>query len=57
MRNMLTAVVAVVVLLGGGALAFIYSGAYDVAATAKDPAVVRWALHTAMERSEHSDTG
>jgi hypothetical protein len=57
MRNMLTAVVAVVVLLGGGVLAFIYSGAYDVAATAKDPAVVRWVMHTAVERSEHSDTG
>ncbi|HKJ07692.1 MAG TPA: cytochrome c [Gammaproteobacteria bacterium] len=51
MKTMLMSLAAIVVLLGGGVLALIYSGTYDVAATSKDPAVVRWALHTAMERS------
>lgn len=41
--------------LGGlaivAALAFIYSGAYNVAASERDPAWIRWILHTTMERS------
>lgn len=37
--------------LGLGGLALIYSGAYDVAATAPHLGVVRWALNTTQERS------
>lgn len=42
-------ILIVFVLLGG--LVFIYSGVYNIAATSKDPALLRWALHTTMERS------
>jgi mono/diheme cytochrome c family protein len=46
-------VVALVLILLGGA-AFIYFGAYDVAATASDASVTRWALNTAMIQSVKS---
>jgi mono/diheme cytochrome c family protein len=51
MKRIIGTVVVMLVLLVAGALAFIYSGVYDVAATSKDSALVRWALHTTMERS------
>ncbi|HKK07053.1 MAG TPA: cytochrome c [Gammaproteobacteria bacterium] len=44
-------VIAVVVVAG---LAFIYSGLYDVAATAPDSALAQWALKTTRERSVES---
>lgn len=34
-----------------GAIAFMYSGLYNVAATAPHDPVMRWALHTTMHRS------
>lgn len=40
--------VVVVVVVG---IAFIYSGLYNVAATAPDSAIARWVLHTTRERS------
>lgn len=43
------AVIAALVVLGGGV--FIYSGAYDVAASQADNAVVTWVLKTVREQS------
>jgi mono/diheme cytochrome c family protein len=40
-------------LLAGALLAFIYSGLYDVAASAPDAGVVGWALGTIQSRSVH----
>ena len=47
----LTSALATLVLLAVVGLAFVYSGIYDVAATADHVAPVRWLLHTTMERS------
>lgn len=49
-------VIALVLILLGGA-AFIYSGAYDVAATAPDASATQWALNTAMIQSVKSRAG
>ncbi|MEA3274095.1 MAG: cytochrome c [Pseudomonadota bacterium] len=48
--------IAVIVLLlaAGGALAFAYSGVFDVAATTRDAAVLRWILETTREHSVRS---
>ena len=39
------------VVVAGGALAFIYAGIYDIAATKPHFAVTQWVLRTVMERS------
>lgn len=39
------------VVIAAGALAFIYSGVYDIAATRPHFAVTQWVLRTVMERS------
>lgn len=44
-------VAAVLILLGIGALTFIYSGVYNIAATDAHAGLVRWALNTTKERS------
>lgn len=43
--------VALLLILVLGALAFIYSGAYNVAATEEHTALVRWVLETTQDRS------
>ena len=52
MKTILTLVAFLVVLIVA-ALAFIYSGAYDVAATSPDTGLIHWALETTQERSVH----
>ena len=47
----LSSLVLVVVLLAAACLAFVYSGAYDVAATQPHSRAERWLLRTLMERS------
>jgi mono/diheme cytochrome c family protein len=44
-------VAALGVLCAAGAAAFIYSGVYDVSASAKDGPLITWLLHTTYERS------
>jgi mono/diheme cytochrome c family protein len=51
MRRIFTTAVILLVLLLGGGLLFIYSGIYNVAATSRDPAIVRWILSTTMDHS------
>jgi mono/diheme cytochrome c family protein len=51
MRAFLASLVLVIILIVIGALAFIYSGVYDVAASAPEGPVTRWILATARERS------
>ena len=55
--KILAAVVGGIVLMAGLVLLVIYSGLYNVAATSEEPGVMRWALHTTMERSveQHAD--
>ena len=45
------AVLAIAVLLVAGGLGFVYSGAYDVAATGDHTGLVTWALETTKDRS------
>lgn len=52
MKTVLTLVAFLAVLIVA-ALAFIYSGAYDVAATSSDTGLIHWALETTQERSVH----
>lgn len=51
------ALISFVILLVGGALLYMYSGAYNVAATDEHAGLVRWALSTTQERSvrAHAD--
>jgi mono/diheme cytochrome c family protein len=51
MKTFLSTLVAVFLIAVLGAIFFIYSGSYDVAATSKDAGIVRWALKTTRERS------
>lgn len=53
----LWALLLIVVILVGGALVYIYSGAYNIAATDPHNPVVRWALDTTAVRSvkSHAD--
>ena len=51
MRTLLASLALMLVLLAVGGLAFLYSGLYDVAATAPDWPVTRWALETVRTRS------
>jgi mono/diheme cytochrome c family protein len=51
MRTLLASLALMLVLLAVGGLAFLYSGLYDVAATAPDWSVTRWALQTVRTRS------
>jgi mono/diheme cytochrome c family protein len=53
MRNVLILAVLVLLVIAG-AFAFIYSGAYDVAATSPHSHLVQWALSTTMDRSVRS---
>jgi mono/diheme cytochrome c family protein len=48
---LLATIVGCVVVVAAGAVAFIYSGIYDVSASSPDNAAVAWALH---ETSDHS---
>jgi mono/diheme cytochrome c family protein len=50
-RTVLASVAGVLALLGGGAIVFIYSGIYNVAASEPHTALARWALGTTMENS------
>lgn len=50
-RTAIIAVAATLVVLGLAGLAFMYSGAYNVAATAGHASLVRWILETTQERS------
>lgn len=52
MKTALTAL-AVVAILILAAVAFIYSGVYDVSASHPDRGLIRWALVTTQERSVH----
>jgi len=49
--KILLTVLACIILAVAGALAFIYSGIYDVSASEPDNAVVAWALHNISDRS------
>jgi mono/diheme cytochrome c family protein len=49
--KILLTVLACIVLAVAGALAFIYSGIYDVSASEPDNAIVAWALHNISDRS------
>ncbi len=49
--TVLATLAAALLVLAGGALAFVYSGAYNVAATDPHMGVVRWALNTTQARS------
>lgn len=51
MKTILTTLLTLAVLAVFGGFAFIYSGAYNVAATNKHSSLVRWILHTTMEKS------
>jgi mono/diheme cytochrome c family protein len=51
MRTLLASLALMLVFLAVAGLAFLYSGLYDVAATAPDWPVTRWALQTARTRS------
>jgi mono/diheme cytochrome c family protein len=53
----LSSLVLVVVLLAAACLAFVYSGAYDVAATQPHSRAERWLLRTLMERSVRARLG
>jgi len=44
MKIFLSTVVAVLLIMVLGGIFFIYSGSYDVAATSRDPGIVRWAV-------------
>ena len=46
-------VVIVLLVLALAAVGFIYSGIYDVAATAPDTGLIQWALETTQHRSVH----
>lgn len=50
-RIAVTAAVILLLLLVLGSITFIYSGAYNVAATAAHTGIVRWALNTTQKRS------
>ena len=52
MKTVLTLLAFLVVLIVA-VLAFIYSGAYDVAAASPDTGLVHWVLETTQERSVH----
>lgn len=52
MKTFLT-VVLVLVVIALAAVAFIYSGIYDVAASTPDTGLVEWALRTTQNRSVH----
>lgn len=56
--TVLITLAAALVLAMVGALAFIYSGLYNVAATDSHLGIVRWALNTSQERSvaEHAES-
>ncbi len=51
MKAAIGTVIALVILVALGSAAFVYSGAYDVAATAPHWEVTRWALDVARVRS------
>jgi mono/diheme cytochrome c family protein len=51
MKKVLGTIVVLCALASVGAVVFAYSGIYDVAASRRDPAVVRWLLHTTMQNS------
>jgi mono/diheme cytochrome c family protein len=55
--NFINGIIAALVLIFVGGFAFIYFGAFDVAATAPDASVTRWALNTAMVQSVKSRAG
>jgi len=52
MKTVMT-VVLVLVVLALAAVAFIYSGVYDVAASTPDTGLIQWALETTQHRSVH----
>ena len=52
MKTVVT-VVLVLVVLALAAVAFIYSGVYDVAASTPDTGLIQWALETTQHRSVH----
>ncbi|MEJ2346013.1 MAG: cytochrome c [Gammaproteobacteria bacterium] len=51
MKKILGTIVVLLVLGLAGGVWFAYSGIYNVAATSRDPAAVRWLLHTTMQNS------
>jgi len=51
MKIFLSTVITIFLLSVLGGILFIYSGRYDVAASSKDPAILRWVLQTTRERS------
>lgn len=53
MKEAFWTLVLLVVLAAAAYIAFLYSGAYSVAATDPDPAIVRWSLETARDRFIH----
>ena len=50
MKTLLVTIV-IIVLLVAGTLGYIFSGAYDIAATSRDPRLVYWILNRTMEHS------
>jgi mono/diheme cytochrome c family protein len=55
--KVVTALLAFVVVLIGLGLLYIYSGAYNIAATDEHTGLVRWALNTTQEQSIHARAG
>lgn len=51
MKKIVLTVAAVIIIIFGSGIYFIYSGIYNVAATSKDSPIVHWILHTTMEQS------
>ena len=54
MKIFLSTVVAVLLIMALGGIYFIYSGSYDVAATTRDPDIVRWAVRITRINSINS---
>jgi mono/diheme cytochrome c family protein len=53
MRNVLALIGVVALLVGATAAAYFFGGYYSVAATAHEPAIVRWALIKVRTASVH----
>jgi len=54
MKQFILSFVILIIIGVAGGLGFIYSGAFDVAATSKDSALLEWILETTRERSIES---
>lgn len=55
--HILASVAATLLLIGGVAALFVYSGIYDVSASSRDDPIVAWVLHKTYEASLHRHAG